>query len=195
MSTKYEDTSKKLLLSDALRHPEETFLTQLKEQKETVIQRQPLISEAGLAKLVSQLTKGPVALKPPVMQLSARQPYDSVNGLVDMYQPGRWDATSDLIYMQPIVHPNPASPGEWTGSAGYITFHPPSSGTYVMMVHFFGYQVTMSLNGPAGTTTASSFSNTPAAVAMLFSGGPTGFSFACTGIYLGFVQSIQAFQV
>ena len=46
------------------------------------------------------------------MQLSARQPYDAVNELVDMYQPGRWVPTSDLMYMDPIVHPNPGSPGE-----------------------------------------------------------------------------------
>ena len=184
-------------LADVLRDPEGHFLAQLKEQKELVAERQPLISEADLAKVVSQLTKDQAVLNA-MMQLSARQPYDAVLGSVDMYQPGRWDTSLDLIFMFPIVHPNPSSPGEWTGSVGYINFKPPSTGTYVMVVHFYGYQMTMNLNGPAGTTTAFSSSNTPTAVGMLFTGSggtATSFSFACTGIYVGFVQLIQVFQL
>jgi hypothetical protein len=197
MTTKREPAIK-AVLSDVLRNPEATFLRHLEEQREVLVQRPPLISEAGLAKLVSQLTDGPVALKTPVLQLSARQPYNAALGFVEMYAPGRWDTSSDQIFMDPIVHPKPDSLGEWTGSAGYITFTPPASATYVMILHFYGYQITMSLNGPGGTATAASSSNTSTAVAMLFTGSSgtnTGFSFACTGIYLGFVQSIQVFQL
>ena len=49
------------------------------------------MSEAGLNKLISQLTNGPVALKTPVLELTARKPYDATNGYMDMYMPGRWD--------------------------------------------------------------------------------------------------------
>ena len=158
--------------------------------------KRPLISDAGLNKLVSDLSKAPITVKTPVMELSARRPYDATHGLVDMYKPGRWDTSSDQIFMDPIVQLNPNSPGEWTGSAGYITFTPPSSGTYVMIVNFSGYQIAMRLNGPTGSNTVFSNSNTPNAVGVLFTGtggSATGFSFSCTGIYLGFVQSIKAF--
>src|SRR5260370_39698269 len=165
MTTKDEGT-KKLTLADVLRNPEKTFLTQISEQKEVVIERQPLISEAGLTKLVSQLRAG-VTLKAPLMQLSARKPYDAALGLVDMYMPGRWDATSDLMFMDPIVHPNPNVIGEWTGSAGYITFKPPSTGTYLMVLNFYGWQVKTSFNGPAGTTTAGGNSQNPPPQGML----------------------------
>jgi len=50
-----------------------------------------------------------------------------------------------------------------------------------------------SLSGPGGTTTGVSDSNTSTAVAMFFSGNSgtaNSFSFLCTGIYLGFIQSI-----
>jgi len=197
MSSKQEVPVKKVLLEDVLKHPEATFLMQIKQSKTLVIDRQPLISEAGLAKLVSQLTDGPVALKPPVMQLSAQHPYDSKHGFVEMYMPGRWDTSTDQIYMDPFVT-NPMKVGEWTGSVGYITFHPPSSGTYVMVVHFYGYQISMRLSGPGGTATSASDSNVSTAVAMLFSsnsGTAVFFDFVCTGIYLGFIQSIQVFQL
>jgi hypothetical protein len=198
MTTKSDGSPKKLLLKDVLKDPKESFLTQIKEQKAFLVEQPPLLNEAALTRLVSQLVARPVTLKTPLLQLSARKPYDAALGVVDMYMPGRWDATSDLMFMDPIVHPDPNSPGVWTGSAGYIEFKPPSTGTYLMLVNFFGWQVTMSLNGPAGTTTAVSNSNSPTALPMLFSGTAgqgTGFSFACTGLYLGFVQSIQAFQL
>ncbi len=84
----------------------------------------------------------------------------------------------------------PDAAGKYRGRAGRL------AGMYVMLIHFFGYQITLNSNGPAGTTTAFRSSNTSTAVAMLFTGSggtATGFSFACTGIYLGFVQSIQVF--
>jgi hypothetical protein len=79
MVTKDEGAKRKVGMADVLRDPEKTFLTQLEEQKEFVLER----------KTLSQLIKSPVALKAPMMQLSAGQSYDAARGLVDMYRQRR----------------------------------------------------------------------------------------------------------
>jgi len=93
--------------------------------------------------------------------------------------------------MDPPMHSYPLQVFE-------VKFTAPSTGTYVLAVHFFGWQIQMRLNGPGGSTTAAGSSNTPTAVASLLNatgGTGIGSSISCTGIYLGFVQSIQVYQL
>jgi hypothetical protein len=156
---------------------------------------QPRMTQEETAAIVAQLTGVPI-IKRPVMDLTARNPYDAVHGRFDVYRLGRWDTTYDLVFMDPIVDGN--SPGEWTGSAAYIMFTPPSTGVYALIVHFTGYQVTVHLNGP-GTTTTTAYSptaSTNATVQILFEG--TGgaeqeFTLAFTGPSIGYIQSIQVY--
>jgi hypothetical protein len=148
------------------------------------------------ASIVEQLIGVPI-IKRPVMDLSARKAYDAAHGRFDVYAPGRWDATYDLVFMDPIVDGN--SPGEWTGSAAYIMFKPPSSGVYALIIHFTGYQVTVHLNGPGTTTTTaySATSSTNASVQVLFdgtSGVEMEFTLNFTGSSIGYIQSIQVFS-
>jgi hypothetical protein len=86
-----------------------------------------------------------------LMELTARQPYDAARGNIDVYQPGRWDTTYDLIFMDTIRQVGP-DPGEWDGSASYIMFKPPSSGSYLIVGNFTGYQTTAHPFGPWGET-------------------------------------------
>jgi hypothetical protein len=87
-----------------------------------------------------------------VLELTARHPYDSA-GHADFYHPGRWDCESDLVYMTSI-HQVGSTPHEWDGTVGYAKFTPPAAGTHIVVVNFSGYQQTMRLSGPWGTTTA-----------------------------------------
>jgi len=196
--SKREGEEQKVPLTDVIRHPERTLRTQIQTQQTVASLQVPLISEAGLAQLIGKLTDGPVALKPPIMRLSARAPWDAAGNFLEMYRPGRWDTSTDQVYMDPFVVPNPAEPGVWTGSVGYITFHPPATGLYVIVVHFYGWDISLRLFNLKSSTTAVSNSNTPTAAATLFNatgGTPMEFQIICTGIYLGFVQNVQVFQL
>jgi hypothetical protein len=83
------------------------------------------------------------------MDLTARRPYDEVAGLMDFYEPGRWDSKYNTVMMSGIkIGP---TPGQWDGTVGYIQFKAPKAGTYLIVVHFTGYQITMKLSGPWGT--------------------------------------------
>jgi hypothetical protein len=148
------------------------------------------------ASIIGQLIGVPF-IKRPVMDLSARKAYDAAHGRFDVYEPGRWDATYDLVFMDPIVDGN--SPGEWTGSAAYIMFKPPLSGVYALIIHFSGYQATIHLNGP-GTTNTTAYSataSTNASVQVLFdgtSGVEMEFTLNFTGSSIGYIQSIQVYS-
>ena len=153
------------------------------------------MSQTETSAIISSLI-GVATIKSPVMDLSARKAYDSAHGRFDVFEPGRWDATYDLVFMDPIVDGN--SPGEWTGSAAYIMFKPPSSGVYALIVHFTGYQTTAHLNGP-GTTTTTAYTattSTNGSVQVLFdgtSGVEMEFTLNFTGSSIGYIQSIQVY--
>ncbi len=90
----------------------------------------------------------------PLQALTPRHPYDeSSKARIDSYHPGRWDTESDLVYMSPIVQTGP-SPGEWDGTVIYASLPNLGSGSYLVSATFSGYDTTMSLHGPWGTTTA-----------------------------------------
>ena len=134
------------------------------------------------------------------MQLSARQPYDAVNGNVDVYMPGRWDTSSDLIFMDAIVQG--AQVGEWTGSAAYVRFNAQTSGNHLIAVNFTGADITMRLNGPWGTATANATSVSTSFVVLaewsVTAGEPLFFTIDCVNASnlpdLGYIKSIQAFN-
>ena len=128
--------------------------------------------------------------------LSAKHPYDAA-GLIDVLDVGRWDTSTDTIYLKPIVQVGP-SPGEWAGSVVYGRFTPPAAGTYQISATFYGYQITTRLTGPFGAVVASSFDNTPVTVSAQVAAAsvsPVWFNLACTGLYLGFLQRIDVEQV
>lgn len=94
----------------------------------------------------------------PELSLSARNPFDPLNGQMDVYMPGRWDSSLDLVFMEHIV--TGANPGEWNGSVAYVEFKAQANGDHFVSVQFSGYQTTMELHGPWGT--ASAYTATPA---------------------------------
>jgi hypothetical protein len=183
---------------DVFLNPEFLFLSQLKQNQTFTRPKAQRLSDVNLAAIVLRdAGKGVFhpPLNPPLMQLSARHPYDPL-GYVEMYEPGRWDTSTDTVFMTPITHGNSVS--EWTGTAAYIYFTPPTNGTYILVAEFYGYQVVMTLNAAGGTTTASSHGNSPAAVTALFSGNAgvqNWFNLACTGLYLGYLRTIRVYQL
>lgn len=130
----------------------------------------------------------------PLLELSARQPYDAARGNMDVYHPGRWDTSSNLIFMNPIVQTGP-SPGEWDGTVIYASFNPPQNGTYLVVGNFSGFDTTMRLFGPWGTQTAHTGQVTDAgAVVALWNGGdPLFFTMSCLAPIIGYTASIQVF--
>jgi hypothetical protein len=101
------------------------------------------------------LPVGDVALGELVLDLTARHPYEDT-GWVDFYEPGRWDCTSDTIYMSTIQMSQPGSLGpSWTGTVGYANFIAPADNLYVVVVNFSGSSTSQSMDlmGPWGKTT------------------------------------------
>jgi hypothetical protein len=155
------------------------------------------LDRARLAEMAAATMFRPIdLLGPPVLELSARRPY-AANGLMDVFMPGRWDATSDLVFMDPIV--TGSEPGEWTGSVAYVEFHPSSPGEYLVLAHFTGYQITAHLHGPWGDNTAYSATTSDAGVVAApwnaAAGDDLFFTVTFTGDILGYIQSIQVYQL
>ena len=157
------------------------------------------LSSDRLSEFASELTSKRFRIPQLIMELTARVPYDATHGNIDVFMPGRWDTSSNLIFMDSIV--TGASVGEWEGSAAYIMFKPPSPGTYLAVGHFTGYQTTMHLYGPWGTSTAytAETSDTGAVTAVWDADGPMEFTMNCTapdnGYGLGYIESIQVFEL
>jgi hypothetical protein len=132
----------------------------------------------------------------PILELSARRPY-SDKGLIDGLWVGRWDTTSDQIFMDPIVSTGP-SVGEWKGTVIYGRFKAPTSANYRVAVNFYGYSISMRLSGPWGSSVVSSFDNTPTLLSgecPAAAGETVWFTLSCTGLYLGFAQKIRIFKL
>ena len=173
-------------------------LAHLNDRKSVEAPRLERLSVDRLAAIASEATQRQVIqLLPPALELSARRPYDEANGLMDVYMPGRWDATSDLVFMDPIV--TGASPGEWTGSVAYVQFNPAAPGTYWVVGHFTGFETTAHLHGPWGDNTAFTAATTDAGVVSALwdgsGGGSLFFTMNFTGTSLGYIQSIQVYPM
>ena len=160
------------------------------------------VSGARLADIASGIANQKLALTAPaLMELTARRPYDAAYGLVDVFMPGRWDCTSDLIFMHSIV--TGASPGQWEGSAAYVQFKAPAAATYLVAGHFTGYQCTMSMHGPWGHNSATTEVTTDAGAVVALWDGKAGdglyFSMNCTAPNnlpsIGYIKSIDIYQL
>src|SRR5262245_5649628 len=134
--------------------PFEVFAAAALQERQSV--KSPVVKAVDRAKLsdhVAAVTGKPVNLPAnAAMTLTARHPHDPA-GLMDVYHPGRWDCSSNLVFMDVIRQVGP-SVGEWDGSVVYAQFKAPSNGTYLVVGNFSGYQITLNLNGPWGKTTA-----------------------------------------
>ena len=155
------------------------------------------VSSARIAELASELLDEELApTEPALLELSARHPYEPLGNL-DVYMPGRWDTSSDVIFMDTIVQHG--GRGEWVGSAAYVEFRPPAPGTFLIVVHFTGTEITMHLTGPWGENTAYTASpSDPGAVVALWTGGETSFGMHCTDnneYSLGYIESVEIFKV
>ena len=158
--------------------------------------RTPVVARLDLGTLLG-CKPGKKPQKPVVvLELSARHPWDDA-GLIDGYEVGRWDTSTDTIYMKPIVQTGP-SPGEWEGTVLYGQFTAPTAGTYQIVATFYGWQITMRLSNPGPPALATSIENAPTTVSTqvtLAAGQHTWFNLNCTGLYLGFLQKIQIVTV
>jgi hypothetical protein len=156
------------------------------------------LSRGGLAEIASEILKQPIKVPAkPVFEISTRHPYDAA-GLMDVYHPGRWDTSSDLIFMHPIVQTGP-SVGEWDGTVIYANYRTPVSGKFLVVGNFTGHQITMNLHGPWGKSSAFSATSSTAAAVTAFwtasAGDSLWLTMSCTGQILGYVQSIQVFAM
>jgi hypothetical protein len=160
------------------------------------------VSHEAVAEIASGLGAKPgIALSEAlVMELTARQPYDATYGNIDVYKPGRWDTSSNLIFMDTIRQVGP-SPGEWDGSASYIEFKPASNGTYLMVGNFTGYQTTAHLNGPWGENTAYTAQTSDSGVVVALYATDQQFEFNLNFTVpnndygIGYIESIQVFSM
>lgn len=139
----------------------------------------------------------PVPTRSPLITLDARHPFDdATSARIDSYHPGRWDTESNLVFMSPIVQVG-ASPGEWDGTVIYAALPNLSTGVYVVSGVFSGHDITMSLSGPWGTTTAYNATTSITSVVLAQASVNHGlfFSMSCKGSGLGYLSGIQLVQV
>lgn len=175
----------------------------LKKRQKVKAPRVKRISWANLSKLVRDITADPFITfsKDPVMEISPRHPYDPL-GLMDVYKPGRWDCTSNLLFMETIV--TGGSPGVWDGTVVYANFKATQAGAYLIVGNFSGYQITMQLHGPWGNNTAyTATTSDRGAVIALWTASAANqsvyFTMNCiTGnnqLGMGYLESIQVFML
>lgn len=95
-----------------------------------------------------------------IFELSAQHPHGPA-GSMDFFfgMSGRWDATSNFV----SISSYPEYPGD-LGGAGYVKFNQPAQGSYLVAVHFNGYQTTLGVHGPWGQATAHSATTSDNAV-------------------------------
>lgn len=155
------------------------------------------ISRAQVAQLAKKVSNERMDVSTtPVLELSARHPFDAARGRIDSYHPGRWDTESNLVYMTAIHQVGP-SVGEWDGTVIYAMFDAPASGTYLIVGNFSGHDCTMRLSGPWGQTEAhTATTSDPGAVMASWSGsGALFFTMTCQGSLMGYLESLQVFAL
>ena len=175
-------------------------LAQVRKYQKVKAPKIKRISWAKLNKLVKDFSGDAVLSlsKTPLMEISARHPYDPL-GLMDVYMPGRWDCTSNLVFMETIV--TGSSPGQWNGTVAYANFKAGQSGTYLVVANFSGYQITMQLHGPWGNNTAyTPTTSDQGAVIALWNGSANQslyFTINCitnnNKLGMGYLESVQIF--
>jgi hypothetical protein len=154
------------------------------------------VTNEALSSAVQKQFDRPLPVNAPLVELSARHPYDDATAArIDSYHPGRWDTESNLVFMSPIVQTG-ASVGEWDGTVIYAAFPNLASGVYLVSGVFSGYDITMSLFGPWGTTTAYNPTTNISSVVLAQASVDQGlfFSMNCKGSGLGYLSALQLFQ-
>lgn len=134
---------------------------------------------------------GPVP-STPVLELTARHPYDPAGWMTFRRIPG-WDVEGPLIWMDSFVFERQ------TGTIGYVLFNAPKKGPYLVVANFTGLASTMTLDGPWGINTGYANTSADAAAAMaLWSanavGAKLGFRVSCASENMSFLRSIQFFE-
>ncbi len=175
---------------------EPVSLAEFKKRKSVKAPKVKRISRANLTGLAFKITKRRLTVAAaPSMELTARHPFDAA-GFMDFYAPGRWDCEANLVFMDVIRSTGP-TPGMWEGTVAYGRFKAPSNGSYLVVGNFSGYQITMNLHGPWGTTTAycatTSDSVSVSAGWKGLAGETLFFTMNCTGPIIGYLESIQVF--
>lgn len=136
----------------------------------------------------------------PVVELTPRAPHGP-QGHMDLLWPGRWDCSSNLVFMRPIVQGN--SPGEWDGSVAYVRLKAPSDGSFLVAAVFAGFGspqggqgLVLRMHGPWGTMTASGQSTEPGGPIAIWNasaGDSLYFTVNCTGGIIAYLQSIRLY--
>ena len=155
------------------------------------------LDEARLDALIEHVVGKPRPTRAPIQSLTPRHPYDeSSKARIDSYHPGRWDTESDLVYMSPIVQTGP-SPGEWDGTVIYASLPNLGTGVYLVSGIFSGYDITMSLHGPWGTTTAYNAVTSTTTSVLATATVNTGlfFTLNCKGTGLGYLSAIEIYPM
>lgn len=159
----------------------------LKGQRVPAPSTSPTPTAAELSTIASEQLGQKLTVSALEMQLTARHPYDPA-GLMDFYQPGRWDTTYDLIYMSSDFASNSAS-------AGYGQFTAQDAGQRLVVLNFNGYQTTLRAFGPWGTVSAysptASGNVTLTALWNAQAGETLFFSFSFTGGIIGYINSVE----
>lgn len=167
-----------------------TTLADLKAERVPAPPRLPALSSAELASIAAERHQRDVELRALAMELSARHPYDAA-GLMDFYQPGRWDTSTDLVYM--------TSDFDGNAAAGYVQYTAPTGGDHLVAVSFTGYQTTLRVWGPWGMVSAYSDTTSSNAVATALWNGAAGaslyFNFSFTGGIIGYLRSVRIHQL
>lgn len=171
-------------------------LSALRERDVKAPPAAPPLSREELVSIAAAQLNQTVTLAAGQFKLSARRPHDPA-GLMDFYRPGRWDSTSDLVYMSSIV--TGSSPGMWEGTVGYVNYKAAAAGTYLVAVHFSGHQITMKASGPWGNVTAfnatTAMNSTVMALWNAAANATLYFSFSCTSpgnlAGVGFLRSVR----
>jgi hypothetical protein len=144
------------------------------------------LTEAELAEVVWKATQRNIEAANPVTELSARRPYDAPHR-IDVFMPGRWDTEGNYISMR-TIDPN---------TRVFGTFKAPSSGDYLFVVKFTGFDITMKLSGPWGQNTGHTVELGDPGVVIGLSSASTDVSFflMCDGQGTGVLQSIRISQL
>ncbi|QAY72706.1 hypothetical protein ET445_04450 [Agromyces protaetiae] len=169
-----------------------TALAELRDAKIAVPTRGGRLSPSQWRDLLRERESRPFdLLDAPIVALSARRPWDPAARL-DVFQPGRWDTTYDLVFLASDYAEN-------SRSIGYVDFVAPADGVYLVALRFSGHQTSMRLTGPWGlaSTSSATTSDHPTVTAVWTGslGSTLHFSFSLTGGIMGYLEEIAIHQV
>jgi hypothetical protein len=155
------------------------------------------VAPERLAQVIGDLAGGAEALSAgPVVEWTARSPYDATLGQIYAFHASRWDTVVDLVYMYPMRQTG-SGLGEFDGTVVYADFNAPSAGSYLIVAHYAGENTTIRLRGPWGTVVRSmpAGSNADVVSATWTGSGALHFTLTFQGVWLGYLASVQVFKI